>query len=297
VPWGNGVYGATLIGFSVTLFFAGRLALQKKDIELMKALFRGVIAWLLVEAIFSLAYRVWFNVGVDIALMILFGYPLVKGTTMKEDEPASDERNYYTTQRKFWKILAPFYDIIASPALKVRDTVVDFTNAPKGARVLDIATGTGKQAFAFARKGYDVTGIDLSEAMLKIARRKNKYRNLILQTADASKLPFADSTFDVSCVSFALHEMPLTVRERVLEEMARVTKTKGTVMVIDFGLPENRFGRFFTYNFLRLFEGDHYVKYMKTDLDASIKRAGIAIEGELRILLGGGRIIKGTVIA
>lgn len=41
--------------------------------------------------------------------------------------------------------------------------MVSFTNAGYGLRILDVATGTGKQAFAFAKKGYDVIGVDLSD--------------------------------------------------------------------------------------------------------------------------------------
>ena len=208
-----------------------------------------------------------------------------------------EEQNYYSIQKKFWTIFAPFYDIAVRPISKVRETVVDFTDAPKGAKILDVSTGTGKQAFAFAKEGYDVIGIDLSEAMLKIANKKNRYKNLKLEVADASKLPFETGGFDVSCVSFALHEMPLTVREKVLQEMVRVTKPKGTIVTIDFDLPKNRIGRFFIYHFVKLSEGEHYVKYIKADLKTSIKKAGIVITGELPVLLGGGRIIKGTVTA
>ena len=209
----------------------------------------------------------------------------------------TEEKDYYVIQRKFWKIVAPFYDIVAWPASKIRETVVTFANAPQGAKILDVSTGTGKQAFAFAKKGYDVIGIDLSEDMLKIAGRKNKYKNLKLEIADASQLPFKTGSFDVSCVSFALHEMPLTVREKVLQEMVRVTKPKGTVVTIDFDLPKNKIGRFFIYNFLKLFEGEHYVKYMKSDLKRSIEKAGIVITGEIPVLLGGACIIKGTTTA
>ena len=74
-----------------------------------------------------------------------------------------------------------------------------------GSRILDVGTGTGKQAFAFAKKGYDVTGIDLSEAMLKVANKKNNYEDVKFTVADASNLPFKDSSFDVSGVSFALY--------------------------------------------------------------------------------------------
>lgn len=77
--WSNGLYGSTFIGFSVLLFFVGRHAFQKNDAELMKALLYGVYAWLIVEAAFSIYYSVFFNVGVDILLAIVLGYPLIKG--------------------------------------------------------------------------------------------------------------------------------------------------------------------------------------------------------------------------
>lgn len=86
-------------------------------------------------------------------------------------ELKDEEREYYSLVKKVFDILAPFYDIVAAPLSRLRGRIVDFTGAEKGSRILDVATGTGKQAFAFAEKGYDVTGIDLSEAMLKVARR------------------------------------------------------------------------------------------------------------------------------
>ena len=78
-PWSNGLYGSTFIGFSVLLFFIGRHAFQKNDKDLMKALLYGIYAWLIVEALFSLYYGVLFNMGVDVALAIVLGFPLIKG--------------------------------------------------------------------------------------------------------------------------------------------------------------------------------------------------------------------------
>lgn len=77
--WSNGLYGAVFIGFSVLVFFVGRHALKKNDKELMKFLLFGIYAWLIVEAAFSLYYSVYFNVGVDILLAVVLGYPLIKG--------------------------------------------------------------------------------------------------------------------------------------------------------------------------------------------------------------------------
>ena len=86
IPWSNGLYGAVFIGFSVLLFLVGRHAFQKNDKGLMKALLLGIFAWLTVEALFSLYYQVFFNLGVDIMLMILLGFPLIKGLRTSQRE-------------------------------------------------------------------------------------------------------------------------------------------------------------------------------------------------------------------
>jgi ubiquinone/menaquinone biosynthesis C-methylase UbiE len=75
----------------------------------------------------------------------------------------SDEKEYYTLTKKAFDILAPFYNLMTLPLIRVRERVVDFANTGKGATILDVATGTGQQAFVFAKRGYVVTGVDLTE--------------------------------------------------------------------------------------------------------------------------------------
>lgn len=205
----------------------------------------------------------------------------------------TDEKEYYSLNKRVWATLAPFYDIIVLPISGIRDKVVTFTNVRMGSRILDVATGTGKQAFAFARRGYDVIGIDLSEAMIKVAAKKNKHANVKLQVADATNLPFADESFDVACVSFALHEMPLTIMKRVLTEMTRVTKPQGIIVVVDYGLPKNRVGRFLVYHFVRVYEGKGYSRFIKSDLGTLFREAKIEIGEELPALFGAVRILRG----
>ncbi len=84
IPWSNGLYGSTFIGFSVLLLLVGRHAFQKNDKGLMKALLCGIYAWLIVEALFSLYYGVLFNIGVDVALAIFLGFPLLRGIKSKK---------------------------------------------------------------------------------------------------------------------------------------------------------------------------------------------------------------------
>ena len=78
-PWSNGLYGSIFMGFSVLLLFIGKYALKKNDPQLMKILLYGIFTWLTVEALFSVYYSVYFNVGVDLLLAIALGYPLFKG--------------------------------------------------------------------------------------------------------------------------------------------------------------------------------------------------------------------------
>lgn len=79
VPWESALYGAIMMGWGTTLLYVGRLAFRRNDLDLMKALLYGLIVWLVVEAAFSVYFRVWFNVGVDIAVLALFSIPLLKG--------------------------------------------------------------------------------------------------------------------------------------------------------------------------------------------------------------------------
>ena len=206
-----------------------------------------------------------------------------------------DEKEYYSLVKRVFDILAPFYDIVAMPLSRLRGRVVNFVGAEKGSRILDAATGTGKQAFAFAQKGYDVTGIDISEAMLKVANKKNRHLNVKFQVADATSLPFEDTSFDVSCISFALHDMPPAIREKVLKEIVRVVKPEGMVVIVDYALPKNRIGSFLIYHFVRLYERDYYSRFIKTNLEELLRKSGIEVKEELRVLLGAGRVLKGIV--
>lgn len=208
----------------------------------------------------------------------------------------NEELEYYTLTKKAFDILAPFYNLMTLPLIKVRDQVVDFSGAGKNSTILDVATGTGQQAFAFAKRGYYVTGVDLTESMLAVARKNNKNGLVKLEIGDATHLRFEDSSFDVACISFALHDMPLTIREKVLKEIVRVTKPSGSIVIVDYSLPRNRPGRFLIYRLITLYEGDYYKKFIGSDLEGLAQSSGIEIVEECSILVGAGRILQGKKI-
>jgi 2-polyprenyl-3-methyl-5-hydroxy-6-metoxy-1,4-benzoquinol methylase len=107
-------------------------------------------------------------------------------------------------------------------------------------RVLDIATGPGYIAEAFAGAAREVVGVDLTDAMLSIAKERTKERgvsNVSFRAADADNLPFENGAFDVVVCRLALHHLlkPL----QVLCEMVRVCRAGGKVVVEDIYASEH----------------------------------------------------------
>ena len=86
LSWESALYGAIMMGWGITLFLTGRIAFRRNDTELMKVMLCGIILWLVVEALFSAYLGVWFNVGVDIAVLGLFSFPLIKSIRSQRRE-------------------------------------------------------------------------------------------------------------------------------------------------------------------------------------------------------------------
>lgn len=204
-----------------------------------------------------------------------------------------EETEYYTLTKKAFDFLAPFYNILTLPLVRVRNQVVDLVNAGKGSTVLDVATGTGQQAFAFAKHGYDVIGVDLTESMLGIGRKHNKGGLVKFEAADATHLRFEENSFDVSCISFALHDMPPSIREKVLQEMVRVTKSGGVIVIVDYDLPRNKIGRALIYRLISLYEGEYYKQFIVSDLNSLLRKTSVEVIERLSVLFGAVRILKG----
>ena len=111
-----------------------------------------------------------------------------------------------------------------------------------GDQVLDLATGTGDVALAICdhAPGVSVIGVDPSEGMLTVGRKKVTQASLearvSLETGDAQKLPFEDNQFAASCISFGIRNVP--DRRKGLSEMARTTRPGGKVVILELSEPE-----------------------------------------------------------
>jgi demethylmenaquinone methyltransferase/2-methoxy-6-polyprenyl-1,4-benzoquinol methylase len=124
-----------------------------------------------------------------------------------------------------------------------RKKLVECAGVKPGEKILDLCTGTGDLAIRFAsvNEPGETTGIDFSEAMLRIAQRKIEKRKLdskirFLQ-GDALRLPFENGSFDIVSIGFGLRN--LTDRESGIFEMVRILNDSGRVLVLEFSPPQS----------------------------------------------------------
>lgn len=109
----------------------------------------------------------------------------------------------------------------------------------RGARVLDVACGTGDLSLTIAERcGARVVGLDFCRPMLDIARRKSTGRGTDAPPfveGDALSLPFAEGEFDAATIAFGLRNLASV--EGGLAELLRVTRPGGAVFVLEFSQP------------------------------------------------------------
>lgn len=117
-----------------------------------------------------------------------------------------------------------------------RKTAVESLALTRGARVLDLACGTGDLCDTLAGAGLSAVGADFSAGMLHAAHTRAP-----LVRADGERLPFADATFDGLTCGFALRNFASL--RAVLDECGRVVRSGGRVALLDVGAPNGRAAR------------------------------------------------------
>jgi demethylmenaquinone methyltransferase/2-methoxy-6-polyprenyl-1,4-benzoquinol methylase len=120
-----------------------------------------------------------------------------------------------------------------------RRAVVDAVAPQRGERVLDLAAGTGTSSEPFAIAGASVVPCDFSLGMLGVGKRTRP--GLAFTAGDATRLPFANASFDAVTISFGLRNV--VDPDAALQEMARVTRSGGRLVVCEFSHPASRLFR------------------------------------------------------
>jgi SAM-dependent methyltransferase len=121
------------------------------------------------------------------------------------------------------------YPNLGAVFMPIAAQLVDAANVSPNDTVLDVACGTGNVALTASRRGADVTGVDITPAMLKAARERATVigADVDWQEGDAAALPFQDSFFDVtlSC----LGHMFVPDADAAGSELIRVTRPGGRI--------------------------------------------------------------------
>lgn len=166
----------------------------------------------------------------------------------------------------------------------VRRATVEMSGVQSGDRVLDVCTGTGDVALEFARRCDDVVGIDLSSEMLAVARKKDREGKVHFLQMDATRLDFADKEFDIGAISLALHDMPPEVREKALQELARVTRKR--IVIVDYNPPSNPLLRAIYIALVSLWESKYFPEFARSDFKGLLTRCGLRVKAEKTTWLG-----------
>jgi demethylmenaquinone methyltransferase/2-methoxy-6-polyprenyl-1,4-benzoquinol methylase len=159
-----------------------------------------------------------------------FGYE-----TVDERQKAQRVRGVFDSVAKRYDVMNDLMSFGMHRAWKAYTVAV--ANLKRGDQVLDIASGTGDLARAFAplvgEQGL-VVQTDINEAMLRVGRDRLLDQGLVLPTltCDAEKLPFASNRFDLVSVAFGLRNM--THKDQALAEMCRVLRPGGRLLVLEF---------------------------------------------------------------
>jgi demethylmenaquinone methyltransferase/2-methoxy-6-polyprenyl-1,4-benzoquinol methylase len=133
---------------------------------------------------------------------------------------------------------------------------------------LDLATGTGDVPLTLIKdqRIKKITGLDLSKGMVDIGivkvKKKGLEKKIFLMLGDAVNIPAADSSFDLTTISFGIRNF--SDPQKSLHDIHRVLKKDGRLMVMEFAIPANAFIRavyFFYFRHLLPFIGNLVSKH------------------------------------
>ena len=165
-------------------------------------------------------------------------------------KPYNEEQSKKEQVEQMFDNIAPTYDklnhIMSLNIDRVwRRRVMRIVRRAKAHKIMDVATGTGDLAIAMAKRvdRTQILGVDLSEEMLAVARRKVEKQGLeeriMLAKGDAENLDMVTSeSIDAATVAFGVRNFENI--ERGLKEIYRTLKPGGKLVVLEFSMPKNR---------------------------------------------------------
>jgi len=182
-------------------------------------------------------FRYFVRAGADV--------PSGAETTGKEESMAISvpDSEIKARHRAIWAS-GDYSSMVETWLLPLGTRLVEASGIGAGARVLDVAAGTGNASLPAARRGADVTAGDLTPELLEVGEQRAEAAGLTLDwvEADAEALPFGDGSFDV--VISAIGAMFAPRHQAVADELVRVCRPGGTIGLLSW-TPEGMIGALF----------------------------------------------------
>ena len=177
--------------------------------------------------------------------------------------------------RRFFNRMSPLYPMVERHLFPQYRDVLDRLALPPELGVLDLATGTGLLAGAFAARGHAVTGLDFAEKLLNRACRRFPrvdFRNLDLRHLDQIET----GACDLVSMGYFLHGLSPEFRRFVLRETARIARRQ--VLIFDYGRDGGWLIRL-----IEWIEGPNYPLFIGEDRERELGKAGLRIDREERV--------------
>ncbi|MBN1273341.1 MAG: class I SAM-dependent methyltransferase [Candidatus Aminicenantes bacterium] len=183
------------------------------------------------------------------------------------------------------------YDVSIGLALKkTRRKIADIIFRKKLYPVIDVCCGTGQQCGFLEPNGF-ISGIDNDEGFLGYAR--SRYPDVSFVCGDAGRLPFRDESFLCAVISYSLHEKPMILQNKMMDEVRRICRPDAFLIILDYDMPWNRkskWGKRLTYLIERSAGGDHFRYHQsflnRGGLQAFIKEHKLKEVGRIPLELG-----------
>jgi ubiquinone/menaquinone biosynthesis C-methylase UbiE len=160
--------------------------------------------------------------------------------------------------------------------------VVRACGAHERPAILDVGTGTGRFLLQLAKAlpHGAFTGLDLSQPYLDRARGVlSSVGGLTLVRAAAEAMPFSDASFRAVTSVFLFHELPRSVRAKVVAEMYRVLEPGGVVVLCDAAqLHDSPELKTALVNFAKIYHEPYFRDYVRQPLEATLERAGFEVK-------------------
>jgi ubiquinone/menaquinone biosynthesis C-methylase UbiE len=196
-----------------------------------------------------------------------------------------------------YRFIARIYDPLIEPFMRaIREIAMRMLPPESGRWVLEVGCGTGSFLNLYARANCRVIGIDRSPAMAKAAGSK-LCGDAVVNTGDASQMPYKDDAFDAIIMSMTLHEMHATIRSAVLKECSRVLNKSGRILVIEYHpgpyrFPAGVYSKILSYVIEFAAGSEHFSNYRNFMAGGGLP--GLIADHRLRIqtqkIVGGGNL-------